>query len=693
MNGLIVGIDVGGTFTDAVAADPSRGLLCAVKVPSRPDRPASAFLNGLERVLASIGATPEAVGRIVHGTTIATNAVLEHKGATLGILTTRGFEDILAIGRMKRTEMYNLDMDPEEPLFLAPRRRIVGIPERVDAGGAIVEPLDEGAVVREVQRLRDDYGVGAVAVCYLFSFLNAEHEARTGALLRRHFPDLPFSLSSLIDPKFREYERLVVTAFDAYLRPIIDTYVRDLERDVETHGFRCSLQIMQSNGGITSARTALERPVGTILSGPAAGVVAAVAAGRAAGFQDLVTLDMGGTSFDVALVRGGEIGTRAEGRIDKYPLRVPMVDVHTIGAGGGSIAFLDPAGGLKVGPESAGALPGPACYGRGGEEPTVTDASVLLGYLNPITYAGGGVRLHPELAREAIDSQIARPLGLDVLRAAWGIHEIVNTQMSEAVRLVSVRRGYDLRGIALVAMGGAGPTHAGRLLKLLEARAVIVPPRPGVGSAYGLLMADIRHECSRAYRRRLGEASFQDVAALFADIDARGLALMRSDGVSPFEVIVRRYAEMRYVGQSYELDVALPDGNVVESTPAELRTRFHEAHNRIYGHNSPTNEIEFIAVSGVFIHRLPPPPRDGGDRRMDRQAVAAHRAAYFGGPEEYRDTPVFDRFSLSPGATISGPAILDQNDTTTVVYPAQVARMHESGNLIITSEERQGGGP
>jgi N-methylhydantoinase A/oxoprolinase/acetone carboxylase beta subunit len=445
---------------------------------------------------------------------------------------------------------------------------------------------------------------------------------------------------------------------------------------------------MQSHGGISAAQLAIERPVGTMLSGPAAGVVAGAAAGRDAGFGDLVTLDMGGTSFDVAMVRDGRIETSSEGRIDKYPLRVPMVDVHTIGAGGGSIAYLDAAGGLKVGPESAGAVPGPACYGKGGTEPTVTDASLVLGYLNPDTYAGGGFELYADRAQEAIARRIAGPLGMDVPRAAAGVHDIVNTQMAEAVRLVSVRRGYDLRGIALVAMGGAGPIHAGRLADLLGAKAVVVPPRPGVASAYGLLMADIRHEQVRPYPKALGRASAAELAALFADIDARCAAAMRVEGVPPDRVAVRRYADMRYVGQSYELSVPLPDGPVVERTLAELARRFHEAHDRYYGHHSEGSEIELVGVRGVHAYTLPAPAATLGEpARASRVAPSGTRRMYF--PERgYAEAPVYDRFALPVGGVVAGPAILDQEDTTTVVYPGQTARVHAGGSIVITREAR-----
>jgi N-methylhydantoinase A/oxoprolinase/acetone carboxylase beta subunit len=621
----------------------------------------------------------------VHGTTIATNALLEGKGATLGILATQGFEDVLFIGRTKRTEMYNLMMDAEEPLFLAPRNRIVGIPERVDATGQIVVPLDEEAVVREVVRLREEFGVNAVAVSYLFSFLNPTHETRTLALLQEQFPELPVSLSSSIDPKFREYERLLVTAFDAYVRPKVSSYLNDLEQELRRLDYECPLQIMQSNGGITSARIVVEQPVRTILSGPAAGVVAGAVTGASAGFDDVVALDIGGTSFDVALIRGGRIGTGSEGKIGKYPLRIPMVDVHTIGAGGGSIAFLDPAGGLKVGPISAGAVPGPACYARGGSEPTVTDASLLLGFLNPLSFAGGEVHLHLSPAYEAVARHIAEPLRLNVPQAAAGIHDIVNTQMVEAIRLVSVRRGYDLRSIALVAMGGAGPVHAGRLAQMIGARAVVVPLRPGVASAYGLLMADIRHEQFRPYTAAFSTASAAKLSSLFEAIDSVCIDRMRLDGVSLSSVTVHRYAEARYVGQSYELEVPFPDGPIGEHTLSELRSRFHAWHDQYYGHHNPDSEVEFVGIRSVHLHHLPAPPTETPSGASALQSPVGTRRAFFAEIGGYVDAPVYQRLSLSVGTRLSGPAILDQPDTTTVVYPGQTANVHPSGSIILNT--------
>jgi N-methylhydantoinase A/oxoprolinase/acetone carboxylase beta subunit len=684
VSGLIVGIDVGGTFTDVVAVDPEGRRTVTLKVPSEPRRPAKAFLNGLEAILVAAGQDAKHVERIVHGTTIATNAVLEQRGATLGILTTQGFEDILAIGRMKRAQMYDWLVEAQEPLFLAPRRRIRGIPERVDATGSVVHTLDEQAVIQAVRRLRDEEKISAIAVCYLFSFLNPAHERRTAEVIRAEWPDLEVSLSSEVDPQFREYERLVVTAFDAYLRPVISGYVNDLEAELRAHGFTCPMQIMQSNGGITSAQAAAERPVGTVLSGPAAGVVAGEMAGRLAGFEDVVTLDMGGTSFDVALVRRGHIETGSEGRLGRYPLRVPMVDVHTIGAGGGSIARLDAAGGLRVGPESAGADPGPACYGRGGREATVTDASIVLGYLNPATYAGGRFPLQPHLATEIVRTRVAEPLGLELARAAAGIHEIVNTQMAEAVRLVSLQRGYDLRGIALVAMGGAGPVHAGRLLKLLQARAVVVPARPGVSSAYGLLLAQIRHEAARPYPRLVQQAEPAAMRRLFEEMDAQCRRKMQAEGVPLADVRIERYAEMRYVGQSFELRVLFPTEG--KDALAALLAEFHLTHDRVYGHHSPDTNVEILALRAVHLYQLPAPPADPPPPAGAPAKPAGARRTFFAELGGYVDGPVYRRAGLAAGARVKGPAIVDQEDTTTVVYPGQTASVHPSGTLIIRQD-------
>src|SRR5215472_13907130 len=451
-----IGLDIGGTFTDIVALDRG-GHLALTKVPSTPKDLLEGIGAATRRILDIAGAKPRDVERFIHGTTVATNAILEQKGAVTAVLTTAGFEDVLELGRMKRSRMYDLAMDPEAPTFLAPRRRRVGIRERLDAKGRVLVALNEDDVRAAVARLRAQ-GVQAIAVCYLFSFVNPAHERRTREIIAEIAPEISVSLSSDVDPTFREYERLCVTAFDAYLGPVVKRYLAGLADTLRGLGVPGVPLIMRSRGGIVSAALAAQQPVTLFLSGPAGGVIGAAFAAESAGVRDFVSLDMGGTSNDVAVVHDGRPLLASEGAIGPYPVRTPMVDVNTIGAGGGSIAWIDAAGGLRVGPRSAGAEPGPACYARGGDEATVTDASVVLGYLNPARFAGGAMKLDVAAAERAV-AAIGRRIGMDRVAAAAGIHRVVNARMADQIRLVTIKRGYDPRQFVLVVLGGAGPVH------------------------------------------------------------------------------------------------------------------------------------------------------------------------------------------------------------------------------------------
>lgn len=686
MRTMSIGIDIGGTFSDVVAYDFTGQRLYTAKVPSTPPRLFEGFMRGLEKVLATAGARPADVDRLIHGTTIATNAVLERKGARLGILETDGFEDVLVIGRQRRSEMYNLFIDPETPTFLAPRRRIKGIPGRIGPNGEVLRPLDEDAVRAAVTELVEVHGVESLAVCYLFSFRNDAHERRTHEIVAELYPDLPVSLSSVLDPKFREYERLCVTAFDAYVRPVIARYIaqlrgrlRDLDPDI-------TLEIMQSRGGITGADTVLEKTVATILSGPAAGVIGGRFVGERAGVHDLITIDIGGTSSDAALVRHGKPLIGSDGKIGTYPLRQPMIDVNTIGAGGGSIAWIDAGGGLRVGPQSAGSNPGPACYGWGGTEATVTDASTVLGYLNPDYFAGGELPLHPERAREAIERRVAELLGLSLPVAAAGIHRIINARMADQLRLVSVRRGHDPRQFTLVALGGAGPVHAGRLAEELGIAAVIVPPAPGVLSAFGLLVADIEHEHSLTFGQVANAVDLDAMRRAFAGLDEVCRDKMWRDRVPLDEVTVRHSCEMRYVGQAYELEVPLPGTEITGATIPELVEGFHQVHEEIYGHCNRANRVEVVNLRSVHSHALRRPelsyePPVGAT--LD-DALTARRPVYFDEFEDYVETPIYRRDWLPVDAVVAGPTIIEQADTTTVVYPSWQAVADALGNLRLT---------
>jgi N-methylhydantoinase A len=671
-----IGIDIGGTFTDIVALDRD-GRLALTKVPSTPKDLLEGIAHAVRAVLEIAGAKASDVERFLHGTTVATNAVLEQKGAVTAILATAGFEDVLELGRQKRSRMYDLQMDPETPTFLAPRRRRIGIPERLDAGGHVLVPLDERRVLDAARELRDR-GVQAIAVCYLFSFVHPAHERRTRELIAQVAPEISVSLSSEVDPTFREYERLCVTAFDAYLGPVVKRYLAGLADTLRALGIGGLPLIMRSRGGIVSAALAAQQPVTLFLSGPAAGVIGASSAAAGSAIADFVSLDMGGTSNDVAVVRGGKPLLASEGSIGPYPVRTPMVDVNTIGAGGGSIAWIDAAGGLRVGPRSAGAEPGPACYGRGGDEATVTDASLVLGYLNPARFAGGAMTLDVHAAQRALE-HVGRRLGVDAVTAAAGIHRVVNARMADQIRLVTIKRGYDPRQFALVVLGGAGPVHGAALAAEMGMAEVLVPEAPGVLAAFGLLAAAIEHQHARTLQARTDAADLDAVNRVLAELDAAGRARMREEGVPAAEVRVAYAADMRYVGQAYELEVPV-GAPVTHAGMPEVLAGFHAIHERVYGYARTQEPVEFVNFRAVHSYPLPRPvvrPAARPHGSLD-DARAGERRAYFGG---FVPTAIYERGRLPLGARVAGPAIVEQSDTTTVIPPGVTATVDDAGNL------------
>src|SRR5258705_7462158 len=637
-----IGVDIGGTFTDIVALDRT-GRLVLTKVPSTPKDLLEGIAAATTKVLALAGGKPGDVERFIHRTTVATNTILEQKGATTAILTTQGFEDVLEMGRMKRSRMYDLDMDPEVPTFLAPRRRRLGIRERLDAKGHVLVPLHEADVRQAVQTLRAQ-GVSAIAVCYLFSFLNPAHERRTREIIAELAPEMSVSLSSEVDPTFREYERLCVTAFDAYLGPVVKRYLAGLAETLRGLGVPGVPLIMRSRGGIVSAALAAQQPVTLFLSGPAGGVIGAAFAAERSGVANFVSLDMGGTSNDVALVREGRPLLVGEGAIGPFPVRTPMVDVNTIGAGGGSIAWIDAPGGLRVGPRSAGAEPGPACYARGGDEATVTDASVVLGYLNPARFAGGALTLDVAAAERAV-AVLGRRLGLDPVAAGAGIHRVVNARMADQIRLVTIKRGYDPRQFSLVVLGGAGPVHGAALAAEMGMTEALVPEAPGVLAAFGLLAAAIEHQHARTLQARTDVADLDAVNRCLLDLDAAGRGRMREEGVAADQVRVAYTADSRYVGQAYELEVPIAMPVTRERMP-DILAAFHAVHERVYGYARTQQPVEFVNFRAVHTYPLPRPVVTPAARSTGTLADArlGERRAYFGG---FVPTSIYERARVS----------------------------------------------
>jgi N-methylhydantoinase A/oxoprolinase/acetone carboxylase beta subunit len=677
-----VGVDIGGTFTDVVGVDHDGGIRL-LKVPTTPSDPSAAVRHALAHMEAQWGVPMHAITRFVHGTTVATNAVLERKGGRVGLLTTAGFRDVLEIGRSYRRNIYDLAVQASAPVFLVPRHLRQEVLERMSATGEAITPLDHASLRAAIASLLAQQ-VDAIAVCFLFSFLDPTHEREAARMIREMAPEMLVSLSSEVDPSFREYERTCITAFDAYVKPVLERYLAHMEGDLARSQIAAPLQVMQSRGGLMASSVARQRPVRLFLSGPAAGVIGAQAAAMAVDRHDLITCDIGGTSCDIALIQSGVPVIRSEGMIDGYAVRVPMVDVNAIGAGGGSIAWIDGGGGLRVGPHSAGADPGPACYGRGGEDATVTDASLVLGYVNGNYFAGGSMRLDPKLATAAIENKVARPLGLSVRDAALGIHRVLNAQMAEGIRLVSVRRGCDPRRFALVALGGGGPLHATALAAELGIESIIVPRFPGVLSACGLLCAPVEHEVSSAFHRQLADVAMADVRAVLARLDRRCAELMAAE-VRTGGYRVTHSADVCYVGQSHFIEVALEAAS--DDALANLYRDFLAAHDRLYGHGEalPARIVNLRSIA-----RTPATNPMGANAYVPEPGNAAKGARPISLQEH--DSPVtaaiFERNALAVGTEIAGPAVIEQADTTTLIEPGWRARVLPDGTLLIERNDR-----
>lgn len=675
-----IGVDIGGTFTDVVARQAGKQIRL-FKLPTTRGDPSEAVVAALRKMKNEWQLDASKVSKFVHGTTIATNAVLERKGVPLGIVTTQGFRDILEIGRQSRRQMYDIVLKPEPPVFLAPRRMRKEVAERMAPTGDIITPLDETELHNAVDELVAA-GAQAIAVVFLFAFANPAHEQRAKKLIAEWHPSLMISLSSDVDPNFREYERTVATSFDAYVKPVVSLYLKRLEEALAGEGVTAPLQVMQSRGGLTASPVARMRPIRLFLSGPAGGVVGGRIAGASAAADDLITIDIGGTSADIALISKRKPMVRSEGLIGDYSVRVAMVDVNTIGSGGGSIARVD-NGFLRVGPHSAGSEPGPACYGRGGKEATVCDASVVLGYLDPDYFAGGSLKLNSELAHSVIEDRVAKPLGISTMQAALGIHRVLNAQMAEGIRAVSMRQGIDARKFALVPLGGAGGLHATALASDLKMTRIVVPRVPGVLAAAGLLAAPIEHEVSAAFSRPLEILDLNDLRAGLAKLDATAAELMQAEHVAAAELTISYQAAICFVGQSYSLDIPFdPD---TPSLAERLYEDFLVAHDRVYGH---AVRVPAKMVSLRAIHQA------GGSETIDEMRFApsgrpidlTKREIRVAGFPQSVLARVLARDALPAGFAFSGPALIQQSDTTTLIEPGWNGMVDAANNIILTSE-------
>lgn len=671
-----IGFDVGGTFTDFTVHDARDGSLRYFKTPSTPADPSEAIEAGLRALFEEFGIVAEEVSFVGHGTTVATNMVIERRGVRTGLITTAGFRDVLEIGRQTRPSLY--DYTHANPPPLVPRALRIEVAGRIDAAGEELVPLDEAAVADAARHL-GEAGVRAVAICFLHAYLRDAQERRAAEIVRAILPEAYVSTSAEVLPEFREYERFSTTVINAYVGPRMERYLDRFLARLQGLGAAAPPYTIHSNGGLMSVATVRAFPVRTCLSGPAAGVVGAAEVAREAGFPDVVTYDVGGTSTDVSLIAGGRPAFATSRLVADYPVRTPMVDVHVIGAGGGSIAWIDDAGALKVGPHSAGADPGPVAYGRGGQEPTLTDANIVLHRLDPVSLLGGRMQVQEAAARAAIEERIARPLGLTVEQAALGIIRIAVANMSRAIRAVSTEKGHDLADFALFPFGGAGPLHASAVARECGIRRVLVPQEPGTLCARGILMSDISLDFVRSEVVQVTPDSWPGILDRFAGMETEGRAWLEASEVAPERRGFARVIDARYKGQNHEVQVTLPatEGFTLE----QFREGFTAAHRQEYGYDVPERAIEVVncrlkAIGHVERPAVPPrPPMTG------TPTPRATRQVHF--DAGWHDTPVFDRAALGAGLRLPGPAIVDEMSSTTVVEPGQSVTMDAAGNLIL----------
>jgi N-methylhydantoinase A len=677
-----IGVDVGGTFTDVCLVEEQTGKVKVAKVPSTPQDSSTGILNGVSLILEQARATVDQVTYLAHGTTVATNTLIQHSGAKVGLITTRGFRDLLELARQVRPDLYDLQVDKPEPLVRRDLR--LEVDERVYADGRVERALAPDEVKRVVRALKHR-GVEAIAVCFLYSYLFPQHERMVGESLRQEFPEAYVSLSHEVLPEFREYERLSTTVVNAYLGPVVSNYLASLQTRIENMGIKVSPYITQSNGGIVSLDVARRNTVRTALSGPSTGAIGGAYVGQLAGFPNVITFDMGGTSTDVCLVEGGIPKVTTQREIGGYTIKTPMIDVHTVGAGGGSIAWIDPGGLLKVGPHSAGAEPGPACYGCGGQEATVTDANVVLQTLNPHYLLGGEMEIDAGLARAAIGRLAAR-LGMGEIEVARGIISVVVANMARAIRVISVQRGYDVRDFTLVAFGGAGPLHTCWVARELGIPRVLVPEIPGILCAFGLLVTDIKSDYTKTEIMATEGADIGAVNGIFQELESRGAEWLLKEGIAESNWLFRRSIDMRYVGQNYELTVPVTGGDRRNIDLQDLVSQFYSRHEQEYGYyaeGEPTQLVTFrVEALGVVTKaEVKSSPLNGED---PSPALTERRRVFLGERDGgFMECPIYERFRLRPGNRVMGPAIVEQMDSTTVILPGQKAIVDPYRNIII----------
>jgi len=688
MRAYRLGVDTGGTFSDFCLLDQETGEIITLKVPSTPKDPGEAVLEGI-RQLAPYGLHPEEIVSFSHGTTVGTNALLEEKGSLTGVLITdglRGINDIYTGSALSQGifELYRV-----LPKYLTPPRFCLGVKERIDFRGQVVEKLDRNQAREAVLRLKEK-GVESLAVCLLFSFMNPVHEQELAEIIKEVHPGCFISLSSEVLPQIRERTRLATTIVNAKIGPVLKKFLLALGQRLRRQGVNTKqMYVMQCNGGVGTFEVGAARAVPLVLSGPAAGILGVGKLAGLAGFPNVIGLDMGGTSCDIGLVREGEVLPTTKASVGKWDISLPMLDVSTISSGGGSIARVDGAGNLVIGPESAGADPGPVCYGRGGVLPTITDANLVLGYLSEDYLLAGKMKLDKAKAQEAILEKIAKPLGLSLREAADGIIRLVNADMEQGLRAVTAEKGYDLRDFVLFAFGGAGPIHAARLAAALNIPKVMVPLTPGVISALGLLLADVRHDYVRSHLSPLASLQPEAVTGHFHELAEKAIAELVAEGFGEKEIQITCFMDMRYAGQGYEITVPASSPYFEAGTLELMRARFDSQHERLFGHKAETQPVEVVSYRLVSLVEVPKPHLKQYEPATTNVAGAlkAEREVCFSHGEGLRLCPIYSREGLFPGHVIEGPAIVEQMDSTTVIYPGQSAAIDAYRNIIISVGE------
>ncbi|KMY42748.1 hydantoinase/oxoprolinase family protein [Peribacillus loiseleuriae] len=697
-----IGVDVGGTFTDLILVDELTNQIHVHKVPSTLEDQSIGVINGIQKLCENANVPMTDIDYVLHGTTVATNITIERNGAVVGMLTTKNYRDILHIARHKKTENFSIQQDlPWQANPLVLRRNRIPITEKLQApDGRVKVPMNEEEVRQAVERLKKSE-VDIIVVSFLFSFLNDEHEQRAKEIVKEMWPEVQCFTSSEIAPQMREYERFSTAAMNAYVAPRVSRYLSHLSSALDEAGVKGDLHIMQSSGGMATSEMVTEKPVTLLKSGPSGAVLATAWWGELEGVPNLISVDIGGTSADISVIPNNtpKIINPRDAEVNGYPVLVPMIDVEVIGAGGGSIAYIDAGGAFRVGPKSAGAHPGPACYGQGGENPCVTDANVILGRLDPEQFLGGDLQLHSELSFKAVEEKLCPKLNMSAEEAALGILKIINNFMALSIRAKSVSKGIDPREFALFAAGGAGPLHSVDLAETIGCNLVIVPNYPGISAATGLLVGDIKYDFIKSNISRLDNITDETIDSMNADLqelEEQAYTQLIKDGIKPDDILIERIAECRYAGQGFELRASIPEGILTDQSIETIRQRFDESHEEEYGHHFPNNVVELITLRIVAIGKTPSltlPKLESGNRINPEAAFMYERETVYevNGEIKRFSTPRYDRSKLLAHDLIQGPAIIVQRDTTTSIPPHWQATVSDNGTLFVASKVTQGG--